>query len=94
MDILSSPSVWIFGAVIVGAAVVLQLALAEDERMRPEKVIERIRASGKPASYLAEVDEIIEHLVRKKTGRDVALVMSNGGFGGIWERLLARLRQG
>jgi hypothetical protein len=26
MDILSSPSVWIFGAVIVGAAVVLQLA--------------------------------------------------------------------
>ena len=25
-------------------------------------------------------------------GRDVALIMSNGDFGGIWERLLARLR--
>lgn len=79
---------------VILAGVFRSDALADDERMRPDKVIERIRASGKPASYLAEVDEIIEHLVRKKTGRDVALVMSNGGFGGIWERLLARLRQG
>ncbi|MBM4334463.1 MAG: UDP-N-acetylmuramate:L-alanyl-gamma-D-glutamyl-meso-diaminopimelate ligase [Deltaproteobacteria bacterium] len=79
---------------VILAGVFRSDALAEDERMRPEKVIERIRAAGKPASYQAEVDEIIEHLVRKRTGRDVALVMSNGGFGGIWERLLARLRQG
>ncbi len=68
-------------------------ALAEDERMRPEKVIERIRAAGKKAVYLSEVDGIIEHLVQNKTGRDVALVMSNGGFGGIWDRLLGRLKQ-
>ena len=61
--------------------------------MRPDKVVERIRTAGKKASYLAEVDEIIEHLARNRSGRDVALVMSNGGFGGIWDRLLARLRQ-
>ena len=79
---------------VILAGVFRSDALAEDERMRPEKVIERIRAAGKPASYLADVDEIIEHLARKKTGRDVALVMSHGGFGGIWDRLLARLRQG
>ncbi len=79
---------------VILAGVFRSDALAEDERMRPEKVIERIRAAGKKASYLAEVDEIIEHLARNRTGRDVALVMSNGGFGGIWDRLLARLGQG
>jgi hypothetical protein len=40
------------------------------------------------------VDAIVEHLARHRTGKDVALVMSNGGFGNIWERLLGRLRQG
>ncbi len=68
-------------------------ALADDERMRPEFVIDRVRAAGKSAHYLPEVDAIIDYLVRKRTGKDVALVMSNGGFGNIWERLLARLRQ-
>ena len=79
---------------VILAGVFRSDALPDDERMRPEKVIERIRAAGKKASYLAEVDEIIEHLARNRTGRDVALVMSNGGFGGIWDRLLARLKQG
>jgi UDP-N-acetylmuramate: L-alanyl-gamma-D-glutamyl-meso-diaminopimelate ligase len=78
---------------VILAGVFRSDALAEEERMRPEKVIERIRAAGKKATYLAEVDEIIEHLARNRTGRDVALVMSNGGFGGIWDRLLARLAQ-
>jgi UDP-N-acetylmuramate: L-alanyl-gamma-D-glutamyl-meso-diaminopimelate ligase len=68
-------------------------ALKDDERMRPEFVVDRVRAAGKSAHYLPEVDAIIEYLVRNRTGKDVALVMSNGGFGNIWERLLARLRQ-
>ena len=39
------------------------------------------------------MDEIIEYLVRERSGNDVALVMSNGDFGGICGRLLARLHQ-
>jgi UDP-N-acetylmuramate: L-alanyl-gamma-D-glutamyl-meso-diaminopimelate ligase len=66
--------------------------LPEAERMRPDFVVDRIKQAGKPAHYIPAVDDIIEHVVRHKTGRDVALVMSNGGFGNIWERLLARLR--
>ena len=69
-------------------------ALEDEERMRPEVVVERVRAAGKQAHYLPEVDAIVEHLARHRTGKDVALVMSNGGFGNIWERLLGRLRQG
>jgi UDP-N-acetylmuramate: L-alanyl-gamma-D-glutamyl-meso-diaminopimelate ligase len=65
--------------------------LAEAERLRPEQVVAGVERAGRPAFYLPEVDEIIEHVAARRSGRDVALVMSNGGFGGIWERLLARL---
>ena len=67
--------------------------IPEDERLRPERVVGELAERGLEANYLPVVDEIIEHLVRSRTGADVALIMSNGGFGGIWDRLLARLRQ-
>jgi UDP-N-acetylmuramate: L-alanyl-gamma-D-glutamyl-meso-diaminopimelate ligase len=67
--------------------------LAEEERLRPELVVERLNARGVPAVHLPDVDAIIEHLVETRAPGDVALVMSNGGFGGIWERLLERLRK-
>lgn len=63
-----------------------------DERMRPERVIDALKARGVDAVYIPEVDEIIEHVVANRTGSDAALIMSNGSFGGIWDRLLARLR--
>ena len=65
--------------------------IAEDERLRPERVVEALQARDIDACYKPDVDAIIEHLVRGRKGRDVALIMSNGEFGGIWERLLARL---
>ena len=67
--------------------------IPQGERMRPEKVVEGLRARGIAAEHILEVDEIIEHLVRERSGSDLALIMSNGGFGGIWDRLLARLRK-
>jgi UDP-N-acetylmuramate: L-alanyl-gamma-D-glutamyl-meso-diaminopimelate ligase len=66
--------------------------LPEAERLRPEEVIRGRQRTGRAACYLPEVDEIIEHVVAHRTGNDVALVMSNGGFGGIWDRLLDRLK--
>jgi UDP-N-acetylmuramate: L-alanyl-gamma-D-glutamyl-meso-diaminopimelate ligase len=67
--------------------------IPEAERMRPERVAEVLRERGVPAERLPDVDEIIERIVRDRSGRDVALIMSNGEFGGIWDRLLARLRR-
>ena len=68
-------------------------SLAESDMLRPDFVVERIKKAGKQAHYIAGVDDIIEHVVRGNGRKDVVLVMSNGGFGNIWERLLARLRQ-
>jgi UDP-N-acetylmuramate-alanine ligase len=61
--------------------------------MRPERVVEALRARGTEAVYLPDVDDIIEFVFRNRTGNDVALIMSNGAFGGIQDRLLARLRR-
>ena len=78
---------------VVIAGVFRAEQIPEHERMRPEQVVEGLRARGIEAEMILDVDEIIEHLVRNRSGKDVALIMSNGGFGGIWDRLLARLRK-
>ena len=67
--------------------------IPDEERMRPERVVEALRLRGTEAVYLPDVDDIIEFVVRNRTGNDVALIMSNGAFGGIQDRLLARLRR-
>ena len=69
-------------------------AIPDAERLRPERVVEGIRDRGVKAVHLPEVDEIIEYVKRENRGNAVALIMSNGAFGGIHERLLARLRRG
>jgi UDP-N-acetylmuramate: L-alanyl-gamma-D-glutamyl-meso-diaminopimelate ligase len=77
---------------VVLAGVFRAEQIAEQDRLQPERLVEALRERKVDAVHLPDVDEIIEHLVRNRTGRDVALIMSNGAFGGIWERLLGRLR--
>ncbi len=78
---------------VVIAGVFRPEQIQEGERLRPERVAEALRARDVKAAHLADVEEIIEHLVANRSGRDVALIMSNGQFGGIWDRLLMRLRR-
>ncbi len=42
-------------------------------------------------TIFASVDEIVEYLAAESRTGDVVLVMSNGAFGNIWEKLLAAL---
>jgi UDP-N-acetylmuramate: L-alanyl-gamma-D-glutamyl-meso-diaminopimelate ligase len=64
------------------------------ERLDPERLMDDLRATGKPADYLPDVEAIVEHVGRHAQGGDVVCVFSNGGFGGIHEKLLARLAPG
>ncbi|MEE8558276.1 MAG: UDP-N-acetylmuramate:L-alanyl-gamma-D-glutamyl-meso-diaminopimelate ligase [Myxococcota bacterium] len=77
---------------VVMAGVYQPDQIPEAERMRPERVVEALRERKVDAEYLPDVDAIVEHIARGRTGNDVALIMSNGGFGGIWDQLLTRLR--
>jgi len=56
-----------------------------------EKLIEDIAAQKKPAHAITDVDEIVDFLKRELRSGDVVAIMSNGGFGGIHEKLLAVL---
>jgi len=82
------------------------LALADDvivaRAYRPEKVPQGQRLSeseltrtieglGTRARHIPEVDEIVETLAGELEAGDRVLILSNGGFSGIHERLLAAL---
>ena len=57
------------------------------------QLIEDIARQNKPAVALTGVEEILSYLIPKLRAGDVVAVMSNGGFGGIHEKLLAALKE-
>ncbi|MBX3748235.1 MAG: UDP-N-acetylmuramate:L-alanyl-gamma-D-glutamyl-meso-diaminopimelate ligase [Verrucomicrobiae bacterium] len=65
--------------------------LPVEQRLNPERLMEDLRRRGRDAAYLPTVDAIVEHVARHAVPGDVVCVFSNGGFGGIHARLLARL---
>ena len=50
-----------------------------------------IRAQGGDAAFVPTVDEIVSALAESLRPGDRVAILSNGGFGGIHERLLAAL---
>jgi len=58
----------------------------------PARLIEEIAAQNKPALAIGDVDEIVRTLSAELRSGDVVAIMSNGGFGGIHERLLMMLQ--
>jgi UDP-N-acetylmuramate: L-alanyl-gamma-D-glutamyl-meso-diaminopimelate ligase len=52
-----------------------------------------LKAAGKDAAYLPDVDAIVTHIAKGAQGGDVVVVFSNGGFGGIHGKLLAQLNR-
>jgi UDP-N-acetylmuramate: L-alanyl-gamma-D-glutamyl-meso-diaminopimelate ligase len=62
------------------------------EVLNVEDLVAGINANGKPAHSLADADAIVSHLAPEMRPGDVIAVMSNGGFGGIHEKLLDALR--
>ncbi|MDQ3118224.1 MAG: UDP-N-acetylmuramate:L-alanyl-gamma-D-glutamyl-meso-diaminopimelate ligase [Verrucomicrobiota bacterium] len=66
--------------------------IAEGERLNPESVVRAIADSGRPAFYELDVAHIVDRIVPLLKPDDVVVVFSNGGFDGIHEKILARLR--
>jgi UDP-N-acetylmuramate: L-alanyl-gamma-D-glutamyl-meso-diaminopimelate ligase len=61
------------------------------ERFSPEEVAAELRATGHPAQVIPEVDGIVTRLGETCRAGDLVLIMSNGGFGGIQEKLKVAL---
>src|SRR4029079_10740197 len=65
-----------------------------DQRLDTLQVVRDLRARGVEARSEADVDTLVRAVADRVRPGDVVLVMSNGGFGGFIDRLLAGLRSG
>jgi UDP-N-acetylmuramate: L-alanyl-gamma-D-glutamyl-meso-diaminopimelate ligase len=67
-------------------------AIPESERLDAERVIAALNAGGTPARLFTAADAIVETVAPELREGDLVAILSNGGFGGIYEKLPARLR--
>ena len=65
--------------------------LAEEDQLDTEMVMQTLRNGGLPAFYEPDADAIVDRLREEAQDGDVVAVFSNGGFGGIHEKLLEAL---
>ncbi len=77
---------------VVLAGVFKSDAIPEAERLDPDHVVAQLRCQGTPARLLASVDEIVDTISPELREGDVVAILSNGGFGGIYEKLPAKLK--
>jgi UDP-N-acetylmuramate: L-alanyl-gamma-D-glutamyl-meso-diaminopimelate ligase len=61
--------------------------LGDENRLDPESVAEMVRKRGRDAQAFADSGEIACHLSDNARPGDVILIMSNGSFGGLCEKL-------
>ncbi|HXG58848.1 MAG TPA: Mur ligase family protein [Thermoanaerobaculia bacterium] len=64
-----------------------------DKMMSVPGIVTALRAGGIGADHIESFDDIAERVAAEAGEGDVVLVMSSGAFGGIHEKILARLRQ-
>jgi len=70
---------------------VFRSTLPEEQRLSAERVVADLQRGGVDARYLPSVDEIVRTLARESRSGDLVVVMSNGGFDNIHQRLLTAL---
>jgi UDP-N-acetylmuramate: L-alanyl-gamma-D-glutamyl-meso-diaminopimelate ligase len=77
---------------VVVAAIFKSAAIPEAERLDLNRVVDEIQKRGKQARIFADADAIVNAIAPELRERDVVAILSNGGFGGIYEKLPQRLR--
>jgi UDP-N-acetylmuramate: L-alanyl-gamma-D-glutamyl-meso-diaminopimelate ligase len=66
--------------------------LGGENRLDPETVAQSVRALGKDAQVVGGGEAMAEFLVSNAKPNDLLLIMSNGSFDGLCEKLLAKLK--
>jgi UDP-N-acetylmuramate: L-alanyl-gamma-D-glutamyl-meso-diaminopimelate ligase len=67
-------------------------AIPDSERMDLDHVISNIEVKGIRARILSDADSIVQVVAPEMKSGDVVAILSNGGFGGIYEKLPNRLK--
>ncbi len=72
-------------------AAVYRQSLPEADRLSPQQLVSDLTSRGRRARYVPAVDDIVAAVSGEAREGDLVVVMSNGGFGGIHDKLLAAL---
>jgi UDP-N-acetylmuramate: L-alanyl-gamma-D-glutamyl-meso-diaminopimelate ligase len=78
---------------IIVAAVFRSEAVPENERLELPALAAQIESNGRRARLLPDADSIVKTVAPEMHSGDVVAILSNGGFGAIYEKLPARLRE-
>jgi UDP-N-acetylmuramate: L-alanyl-gamma-D-glutamyl-meso-diaminopimelate ligase len=76
----------------VVVAPVFKTTIAEDRRLSPDDLAKAIRARKRSARAAPSTAAIVDEVSREARDGDLIVVMSNGGFDGIHDKLLDALR--
>jgi UDP-N-acetylmuramate: L-alanyl-gamma-D-glutamyl-meso-diaminopimelate ligase len=77
---------------VVIASVFKSESIPEAERLDVSAVVTQVNRNGRRAHVLADVDSIVQLAAPEMRSGDVVAILSNGGFGGIYEKLPERLK--
>ncbi len=77
---------------VIVANVFKSEAIPEAERLDLNRLVEEIQKRGRRAQILADAEAIVSAIAPELRSGDVVAILSNGGFGGIYEKLPERLR--
>jgi UDP-N-acetylmuramate: L-alanyl-gamma-D-glutamyl-meso-diaminopimelate ligase len=69
------------------AAVFKSESIPAAERLHPEHVVAALTMRGTPASLYADADAIVQAIVPQLKPGDIVAILSNGGFGNIYQKL-------
>ena len=94
-QIKSFQQAFVEGLAIADAVIIAGLFHPErytaETAISPAEMVERLRERGREASFIPSPDEIVSHLAPRLKENDVVVIMSNGSFGGIHDKLLKKL---
>lgn len=77
--------------VVIAAVFDSQKVTEKGRALDTDELIDAISQQGKPAFALPDADRIVAHIVPELSSGDVVAIMSNGGFGGIHDKILTAL---
>jgi UDP-N-acetylmuramate: L-alanyl-gamma-D-glutamyl-meso-diaminopimelate ligase len=70
---------------------IFRATLPESERLSVERLVEDLRSQNQRARHVPITQDIVETIVREHRDGDIVVLMSNGGFDGIHQKLLQAL---
>ena len=70
---------------------VFRSSLPEAERLSAEQLVTDLEQAGRRARHIPGVDDIVHTVASEAAAGDLVVLMSNGGFGGIHQKLLQAL---